>query len=132
MEIKGSHPGTFAISWKERITQRKRNFWNNQDDAVTWGAYGVAILVVRELTGLTVVERSATATGFDWWLGKDDDLFQKKARLEVSGIFNGTSTDISNRVWKKKEQTKQSDATKLTAYICVVEFGAPTSRVERR
>jgi hypothetical protein len=46
---------------------------------------------VLELTDYTIVERACKGTGFDYWLGdEDDDLFQWKARLEISGILKGT------------------------------------------
>jgi hypothetical protein len=71
-------------------------------------------------------------TGFDWWLGNDDDLFQAKARLEVSGILKGTTKQISSRISSKKSQTRQSDALGLAAFVVVVEFGTPRSRVVQR
>ncbi|BDA74130.1 hypothetical protein CAL7716_082960 [Calothrix sp. PCC 7716] len=91
---------------------------------------GIAFLVVRELTNLTVIERSAKGTGFDYWLGAlepDEELpFQNRVRLEVSGIRSGDSSRVKARVKQKKEQTKPSDG-QYPAYVIVVEFSTPIS-----
>jgi hypothetical protein len=84
------------------------------------------------LTGLTILERSRKGTGFDWWLGNDDNLFQKKARLEVSGILHGSTRRINSRVQARLRQTGQSDDLALTAYVVVVEFGTPRVKVVQR
>ena len=63
---------------------------------------------------------------FDYWLGdRDSLLFQKKARLEVSGIFKGDDSVIRKRYALKNEQTSKSDSLLLPAYISIVEFGTP-------
>jgi hypothetical protein len=92
----------------------------------------VAILLIRALTGYTVVERSRKGTGFDWWLGTDDNLFQGKARLEVSGILRGTRRRINSRIKARLAQTSQSDNLAVTAYVVVVEFGTPRAKVVQR
>ena len=65
-------------------------------------AYGTAFLIIRELTDLTVIERSRKGTGFDYWLGTFDtdegQLFQNKVRLEVSGIRKGDSSRVKARL----------------------------------
>jgi hypothetical protein len=47
-------------------------------------------MLIRQLTQFTVIERSRKGTGFDYWLGSEDEAgelpFQNKVRLEVSGI----------------------------------------------
>jgi len=96
-------------------------------------AYGIAALLMPYLTGLTVIERSikGTSFGFDFWLGSIDDpnsLFQRKARLEVSGIRRGSESIIKSRVKMKLEQISPSD-TLSPGYVCVVEFGTPRTRI---
>ena len=70
-------------------------------EATEWGACGVAILVVNQVTGKVVIERSKKGTGFDYWLGDNDDgdslPFANSARLEVSGILTGTKAQIASR-----------------------------------
>jgi len=76
---------------------------------------------------------SRKSGGFDYWLGeRGDPLFQKKARLEVSGILSGKRSDIRARIKQKREQTTASDHLSLPAYIIVVEFSTPTAQVETK
>lgn len=120
---------------RKNVTQQMKRTHNDLDDAVEFAACGVAILLVRDLTGLTVVERSWKGTGFDYWLGKDNRSrlpFQKMARLEVSGIRKGTKSQIASRIKQKVDQTKKSDSTGFDAYAVVVEFSRPHAQVELR
>ena len=130
--VDGFSTDTFSLSWSEEVTEAKRRFWNDLEDATQQGAYAVAILLIRALTGYTVIERSRKGTGFDWWLGTDDNLFQGKARLEVSGILRGTTRRINSRIKARTGQTRQSDYLDLTAYVVVVEFGTPRAKVVQR
>lgn len=119
------------------VTAKMQKSWQDTREAVDHGASGVAILLMREMTNLTVIERSVTGTGFDYWLGpadKDDDdlIFQDMIRLEVSGINSGTRKDLRRRVEGKLTQTEQTDSWGLTAYVVVVEFSAPCSEVVKK
>jgi hypothetical protein len=101
-------------------------------EATERGASAIAFLLMLQLTDYTVIERSRKGTGFDYWLGhKDDMIFQRAARLEISGILSGTAQTVDTRVAQKKKQTRRSDGA-LPAYIVVVEFGAPTAKVVQR
>lgn len=74
------------------------------------------------------MQRSAKGSGVDYWLGNESDdvgLFQKKARLEVSGILVGTNSEMQRRLKRTLAQTAPSDSTSLPAYVAIVEFGAP-------
>ena len=64
--------------------------------------------------------------------GEEALPFQSSARLEVSGILNGTESQFATRVKQKLKQTEVSDRTKLTAYAVVVEFGQPQAEVGER
>jgi hypothetical protein len=130
--VEGAFTAEFSLSWSEEVTEAKRRFWNDLEEATQQGAYAVAILLIRALTGYTIIERSRKGTGFDWWLGTEDSLFQGKARLEVSGILHGTTRRINSRLKARIRQTWQSDNLALTAYIVVVEFGTPRAKVVQR
>ena len=94
------------------------------------GAVGIAVLIAKREVEPDVIEASWTGTGFDWWLGEEsNETFQRKGRLEVSGIRQGSDRDIDRRVRQKLRQTSLSDYTGLPAYVIVVEFGQPAARV---
>jgi hypothetical protein len=116
------------IVW-DAVDDTIRRFNADLEVATEYGAYGIAALIMPELTGLTVIERSVKnkGLGFDFWLGSIDDpggLFQRKARLEVSGIRRGSESIVKSRVRMKLEQIAPSDAL-APGYVCVIEFGTP-------
>ncbi len=128
LEVSGDFSESFHLYWPQ-VTDQMRRCWNDIEVVREHGAYGIACLLIRKLTPFTVIERSRKGTGFDYWLGFEGDLlFQNKARLEVSGIGKGSPDLIAWRVNIKLKQTERSDGA-LPAYIVVVEFSTPTSRV---
>src|SRR5260370_29664514 len=130
--VDGAFRARFSLSWSKTVTRAMRRFWGDLEEATQQGAYAVAILLIRALTGYTVIERSRKGTGFDWWLGAEDNLFQGKARLEVSGVLRGTPRAINSRIKARIGRTRQSDNMALTAYVVVVEFGTPRAKVVQR
>ncbi len=133
MRVQGSYRSRFRVVWRDLSEQMMRS-WADPDFATEQGAYGIAALLVEALTDLTVVERSRKGTGFDYWLGpvsSESLFFQAKARLEVSGIRRGDLRAVRARVRQKIEQTRKSDG-RLPAFIIVVEFSRPQSRVIER
>lgn len=104
-------------------------------EASEYGAYALALTVAVKLTGIPYIERSAKGTGVDYWLSQRIDehgLFQRAARLEVSGILEGDETAISARLNKKLRQTERSDETLLPAYVAIIEFALPNMRFVKR
>jgi hypothetical protein len=133
LAIGGDYSQVVRVEWKHRIDEAVLGYWKDLTEAVEQGAVGIAILLAKHLEGYTIVERAVKGSGIDWWLGKSDDpLFQKKARLEVSGMMSATKPQISSRVRLKIEQSRRSDDSKLTAYVIVVEFSAPQAQVIKR
>jgi hypothetical protein len=132
LNLRGSFATAFRLQWSVDVTEAMRRYWHDPDEAAEQGAYALALLVLRSLTGLTVLERSRKGTGFDWWLASQDNLFQAAARLEVSGIMRGGARRINGRLKERMAQTERSDPSGLTAYVAVVEFGGPTAKVVRR
>src|SRR5438128_23 len=53
--VDGAFSATFSLAWSEGITEPKRRFWSDLEEATEQGAYGVAILLIRALTGYTVI-----------------------------------------------------------------------------
>ena len=100
--------------------------------ATEWGATGIAVLLAKEETGHAVVSRSPKGTGFDYWIGEESDVFQGKARLEVSGILHGDNQVINSRIKEKKRQISRSDSSGYPGYVVVVEFGQPAAYFQEK
>jgi hypothetical protein len=134
MPVEGALVRRYIVSWSG-VTAQERRCLGDPEVATEHGAYGIATLVIVSLTKLTVIERSRKGTGFDFWLGPKTSkggLFQKRTRLEVSGIREGDNGELQSRVRQKLEQTKQSDSLRLPAFVVVVEFSGPVSHVAKR
>lgn len=139
-----SNPVRLLITGDERfsrmfrwglVAQGHRSTYGDLQEATEYGAYGIAIVVAMHVTGMRYVERSARGTGIDLWLNNDPDkrnLFQHAARLEVSGIFDGDESKVASRLKTKLIQTKRSDTTLLCAYVVIVEFGLPQTRLAKK
>jgi hypothetical protein len=125
--------GEFQVGYvlhQPEIDERVRGSFD-LEEATEFGACGIAILVMRDQTGLTV-RRAFKGGGFDYWLG-DADVerpFQNLARLEVSGIRHGDANRITARLKEKRQQVRSGDGGLLT-YIVVVEFSVSQARVEK-
>ena len=133
--ITGTDFRKFRLKYPEyRKTQQLADTWADTIEATVNGAACIGILLALKLENLQVVKRAARFSGVDYWIGKADDgvLFQKKARLEVSGIFRGTNSEIESRYREKCEQTKQSDASMLPAYVAITEFSKPIAKFGKR
>ena len=134
LNVDGAFQAKYQIFWQQITVQMMRSY-NDEDSATELGAYGVAFLLVLDLTDYTIIEKSRRGTGFDYWLGKAQDdkelPFQNKERLEVSGIRNGDNSRVKSRVNEKLKQVQISDPTGLPALIVVVEFSAPLSQMVR-
>ena len=132
IKIEGDLEGQYELLWAE-VTEQMRNSRNDLEDAVEGGAYCLAMLIIEKMTNLKVVKQSQKRTGFDYWLGEESSPgFQKYARLEVSGILQGTRGQINQRLREKVIQTKKSDNLSIPAYIVIVEFSRPIIKVKRR
>jgi hypothetical protein len=135
IDVEGEFSTTFQLEWQPPTEQAQR-CWNDEEYTTEQAAYGIAFLLILQLTNLTVIERSRKGTGFDYWLGLQNSTttlpFQRMARLEVSGIRKGSRSQINTRVKQKMEQTGVSDEQGLPAYIIVVEFSRPISIISAK
>ncbi len=134
LKIQGEFTTVFRLYWQE-VNDQMLRCWNDSEYTTEQAAYGIAFLVIQELTDYTVIERSRRGTGFDYWLGKkseNDELpFQRTVRLEVSGIRKGDKNRVKARVKQKLEQVSPTDGA-LPAYIVVVEFSNPLAFIAKK
>jgi hypothetical protein len=122
------------VSW-EALGDAHKSTYADLQEATEFGAYGIALIVIRELTGKAAIERSAKGGGFDWWIGDTDDPFalpfQGKTRLEVSGILRDRGGHLESRLQRKRHQTDPSDSIG-PAMIAIVELGQPKAHIETK
>ena len=131
LQVMGYLYNTYSMDWPE-VTQQARKCLNDPNEATEWGAVSVAILLAKSELGYSVMERSRKGTGFDYWIGDETELpFDRKARLEISGIRKGSNLDVKARVREKLKQVAQSGPSP-TAYVIVVEFGTPLASIEKK
>lgn len=132
LNLAGVSTQTFAIQWQKLEAAHKSTYADLQE-ATEFGAYGIALVVIREVTGKTAIERSAKGGGFDWWIGDSEDPsglpFHGKARLEVSGILRDRGGALETRLQVKRLQTDSSDSLG-PAIIAIIEFGQPKAHIE--
>lgn len=132
--VSGVTSSELALAWTP-IDSRSIEAWNDLQEATEFAAVSIAILLVKNVVGYQVIQRSRKGTGIDYWLG-DDTVFPhtRKARLEVSGILTGNERTVRSRVHSKLRQTELSDAAHggLPAYVIVVEFGTPLAEIHQK
>lgn len=118
--------------WKGDVTEELIKQYGDLPVATEWAAYAISFLLIRELTDYTACERSVKGTTIDYYLSdqsRDDDLlFNRTARLEVSGILaEKNNNSVINRINQKKQRLKSDED--LPAFIIVVEFSIPWSLI---
>ena len=120
-----------------RRSRIRRSFGDARNAAET-AAEGFAQLLIPEMTGFVLLERSNIGSGVDYWLTKkkdaaDYDFANRETRLEVSGtVSQELLSRVEYIVREKLEQTKRSDFTGLPAHVIVAEFGRPIIYLEAR
>lgn len=115
-----------CIIWEDTFNDQKARTYADIQYTTEHGAVCLSVMLTSALTPFTVIERSRKGTGIDYWLGdKDSFLFQKKARLEVSGIFKGDEAMMKYRHNAKVMQSNKSKEMNIPAYISVIEFSQP-------
>ena len=136
LKIEGDYPETIELFWSNVIDSQVARAWNDSQEATEYGATAVAITILSKLAPYTIIERSFKGTGFDYWLGigkYDENLLpfqQRKAKLEVSGIWKESETNtVDTRIRLKRQQIELGEEDGLPAIIIVVEFGTPKSKM---
>jgi hypothetical protein len=129
LSVEGRLETTLALE-RLAVDPRMRRAHQDENRATEHGACGISILALRSLTGFTVLYQSRGKSGFDYFLGPEDEaLFQVAARLEVSGIRNGTGRKIRARTREKLAQIQRAGIDE-PVLIAIVEFSRPRLRLE--
>ena len=126
LQMSGLSHDSILLHWIDDYDEKKARTYADMQYTVEHGAVCLSVMLTTTITPYTVIERSRKGTGIDYWLGeKDSYMFQKKARLEISGLLKGDDTDLKRRHAAKVKQTHQSDSTLTPVYVSVIEFGTP-------
>ena len=130
--VRGYIDDELRLSWPQ-INDQARRTWNDPEEATEYGSTAVAVLLARQELGYLAVERSSKGSGIDYWLGEESGAlsFERKARLEVSGIRRGSDADIARRVRERLGRISRY-AESLPAFVVVVEFSMPVAEVQRK
>jgi hypothetical protein len=134
LHVSGNLLDQYRVYWKKVTPDMIRTWGGDIPYTTEHAAYGVAFLLIRDVTQFKKVERARRGTGFDYWLKKDDcgtaPPFQDAIRLEVSGIFEGDASVVRSRIRRKWKQMQAADPQVSSAFIVVIEFGTPIAQVE--
>jgi hypothetical protein len=133
VKIEGTVTAQFELVWEQANAVQQNSFYD-LDEATENGAYCLAIWVIEKLTPHHVVRKAPKGTGVDFWLYDKNNLeaTQPTARLEVSGILEGTKKQIQARLRTKEKQSQQSDDLGIPVYIIIVEFSTPFIKIKQR
>ena len=137
IRILGYDNCNYELTWPD-VTEQVNRTWNDSQEATEYGATAIAVLLAKKEIGYLVIERARKGTGIDYWLGEETDspLFQRKARLEISGILkvqgndNAVKRAVAARVNEKLRQANRSSGS-LPIYVIVVEFGTPIAEIQK-
>ena len=132
LSVKGYIANNYILDWSP-VTDQVRRTWADLREATEKGAEGIAILLLKQELGYAAIERAAIGTRIDRWLGEESDApnFQRKARLEVSGILSGSDGEVRRRLREKMDRVNFIDSP-LPAYVVVVEFSHPLAEVNEK
>lgn len=130
LSVQGAYRGQFVLTWPS--PDERANYTYQDNEATEYGAVGVALVLIWQVKGYTVIEPARTGSGFDYWIGNESlrDPIQRKACLEISGIRCGDTRTIRARIRQKQQQTAQSKDLIYPIYVIVVEFGEPVVEIQ--
>ncbi len=131
LRVIGDNNTDVKIAWSKMVNTAG---YKEEKKIIEHAAETMAFLLSSKFTEYKIIEEGVIGTGFDYWLGYDENhaLYNPRnfiqARLEISGINSESSTNtLQKRVRDKKQQTDVSDGLQLPAYISVTEFTIPKS-----
>lgn len=129
LEVEGYIEATHVLEWPV-VTEQALRTWADLREATEIGAEGIAISLVYQELGYATIERAALGTRIDRWLGYESDTpyFQRKARLETSGILHDIDGEVNRRLNARLERLESADSN-LPAYVIIVEFSRPLAKV---
>lgn len=122
----------FEIFWDGEVTDQMLQAYTDTRRATDMAACAIALVLISELTEFIAVEQSAIGTTIDYYLTTqpvaDDLIFNRTARLEVSGILTENEGNTVDGRIREKTNRLVSEGD-LRDFIAVVEFSKPWSKM---
>jgi hypothetical protein len=132
LQVFGDHDIVMPISYDLPDPTSNANHANDNRPTED-GPCCIALLLCCLLKGHGLVPKAMRAEGVAYWVGEAEEgrPFNRKARLEASGIRHGTRHDVRARLDGKIRTTAKSDGVYGVA-LAVVEFSQPLAQLETR
>lgn len=125
------------VTWQGSVTPQLRDSHSDSKKNTEDAACAIALLLIREFTNYTAHRTTDTnAERVDYYLKLQDEveedtlIFNNTSYLEVSGIQKASKTNtVAKRCAEKTSRLSSSRILKEDdlVYVCVVEFGEPSS-----
>lgn len=130
--VYGDLNGTCRIVWSGEVTDELLRNHADLVRAAEDAACAIALCLVQEFTEFAAFEQASRGTTVDYYLANDlsndDLLFNRAARLEVSGILSESGDNtVDGRIRVKRRRLKPEGD--LPTYIAIVEFSRPWSKL---
>ncbi len=131
LKIFGDHTGTAILYWDE-LNQKSYDSWLNLEEAVEDAAYGIAMLVVWNLTPFQIIRQSRKGSKVDFWCCEKESnfLFQNSIKLEVSGILKGSIGQVNYRIKQKLRRAIENKDEEATIIVVIAEFSKPIAKTK--
>ncbi len=132
LTVEGDFQEKFQVEWAQIITEKELSSWRDFREATEYGATGIALLLMSELTEFDFFERNDQGFSSDYALKKTIELdslpveAQQIASLEISGILSETQANTINI---RINQKKNRKGLKKPFFVAVVEFGNPKAKI---
>lgn len=137
LKFRGEEEIDFKIEWTEKTGKDVMKGWADQRETAEYGAIGITVLVLPEVSDYNYFEKANQGNGFDFWVDEQKIVEgkmirqNKNTRLEVSGILKESKTNsVKKRMVIKKKQVKKGNFTN-PALISIVGFGEPIIEISK-
>lgn len=132
LKLFGDFQENYIIHWTDKIDDQVKRAWADTTEATEYAATAIAILLMIDLKGYVVSNRTNKGGRVDYYLAEKDAPLSviSKALLEVSGIFEEKrGNTIGMRLSMKKSNIDKLAHRTVPAYIIIVTFLIPRAKI---
>lgn len=92
LSVQDAYRGQFVLTWPSPDEQANYTYQDNyryqDNEATEFGAVGVALVLISQVKGYTVIEPARTGSGFVSWIGQRVIARSDSAESTLGGIGN--------------------------------------------